>query len=87
MEPTRHDPPAPDRQGRTWLTNLRLPEEADRRWRVAIDGRGRIATLQPLPPGSRAAGSDCTSIGATAMESMPPESASAMQHADDKRVT
>jgi N-acetylglucosamine-6-phosphate deacetylase len=58
MEPTRHDPPAPDRQGRTWLTNLRLPEEADRRWRVAIDGRGRIATLQPLPPGSRAAGSD-----------------------------
>lgn len=58
MEPTRHDPPAPDRQGRTWLTNLRLPEEADRRWRVAIDGQGRIAALQPLPPGSRAAGSD-----------------------------
>ena len=58
MEPTRHDPPTPDRLGRTWLTNLRLPEEANRRWRVAIDGQGRIAALQPLPPGSRAAGSD-----------------------------
>jgi N-acetylglucosamine-6-phosphate deacetylase len=58
MEPTRHDPPTPDRLGRTWLTNLRLPEEANRRWRVAIDGEGRIAALEPIPTGSRAAGID-----------------------------
>jgi len=30
----------------------------DRLWRVAIDGQGRIAALQPITAGSRAAGSD-----------------------------
>jgi len=30
----------------------------DRLWRVAIDGQGRIASLQPITPGSCAAGSD-----------------------------
>jgi N-acetylglucosamine-6-phosphate deacetylase len=47
-----------------WLRDVRLPEaglcthRANRRWRVGIDGEGRIARLQPLPPGSAAAGDD-----------------------------
>jgi len=31
---------------------------AEQRWRVAIDQEGRIASLHPLPPGSRGAGAD-----------------------------
>ena len=47
-----------------WLSNVRLPQGSpcshrrDRRWRVAIDGAGRIAHLEPLAPGSAAAGDD-----------------------------
>ncbi len=67
------DPTGPDRQGLRWLTNVRLPESSachrprresgdpqspERRWRVAIDAQGSIASLHPLSPGSSAAGSD-----------------------------
>ena len=47
-----------------WLSNVRLPQGSpcshrrDRRWRVAIDGAGRIAHLEPLSAGSAAAGDD-----------------------------
>jgi N-acetylglucosamine-6-phosphate deacetylase len=47
-----------------WLSNLRLPESSrcshagQRTWRVGIDGDGRIATVQPTPAGSAAAGED-----------------------------
>jgi N-acetylglucosamine-6-phosphate deacetylase len=47
-----------------WLSNVRLPQGSpcshrrDRRWRVGIDGAGRIAQLEPLAPGSAAAGDD-----------------------------
>ncbi|MFZ0407050.1 MAG: N-acetylglucosamine-6-phosphate deacetylase [Cyanobium sp.] len=47
-----------------WLTNLRLPDcrvpdqAPQRRWRVGLDDAQRIAVLQPLAPGSSAAGED-----------------------------
>jgi N-acetylglucosamine-6-phosphate deacetylase len=52
-----------------WLTHVRLPmlqpagkaataAEPDRFWRVGIDDGGRIARLEPLAPGSQAAGED-----------------------------
>lgn len=47
-----------------WLTNLRLAgddpalAEAGWRWRVGVDGEGRIARVRPTPPGSRAGGED-----------------------------
>jgi len=45
-----------------WLTNLRLPTSAgqapERRWRVGLDDGQRIAVVQPLDAGSRAAGED-----------------------------
>ena len=45
-----------------WLTNLRLPSSAgqapERRWRVGLEDGQRIAVVQPLDPGSRAAGED-----------------------------
>ena len=47
-----------------WLVNVRLAEASvcthrrDRRWRVGIDGEGRIRRLQPTPAGSAAAGED-----------------------------
>ncbi len=46
-----------------WLSNLRLPNAApshasqpNRRWRVGLDGHGQIAAVEPLAPGSAAAG-------------------------------
>ncbi len=45
-----------------WLSDVRLPEagpcthRANRRWRVGVDGEGRIARVEPLPPGTVAAG-------------------------------
>jgi N-acetylglucosamine-6-phosphate deacetylase len=47
-----------------WLSNVRLPEgtacthRRDRRWRVAVDGDGRIARVEPIAPGGAAAGDD-----------------------------
>jgi N-acetylglucosamine-6-phosphate deacetylase len=47
-----------------WISNVRLPLTAhcshggDRRWRMAVDGEGWITTLEPIPPGSSAAGDD-----------------------------
>jgi N-acetylglucosamine-6-phosphate deacetylase len=43
-----------------WHTNLRLPLPAEdgRRWRLGVADDGRIASLQPLPPGSCGAGDD-----------------------------
>ena len=51
-----------------WLTNLRLPasqpegqpggQDPQRRWRIGLDDAERIALVQPLDPGSRAAGDD-----------------------------
>jgi N-acetylglucosamine-6-phosphate deacetylase len=46
-----------------WLSNVRLPEAAARAgsaglWRVGLDGQERIAVLDRLPPGSKAAGED-----------------------------
>jgi N-acetylglucosamine-6-phosphate deacetylase len=90
MDRWSSDPSPPDRLGRTWLSNVRLPPDGhpgllgpaggagrgramragrgaagagrpwdpEQRWRVAIDGDGRIATLHPLPRGSRGAGDD-----------------------------
>jgi N-acetylglucosamine-6-phosphate deacetylase len=60
MESTRPAPHPPDRQGLTWLTNLRLPADPnpDQRWRAAIDPQGTLTSLQPLAPGSRSAGID-----------------------------
>jgi len=97
MDRWSSDPSPPDRLGRTWLSDVRLPPEGrpgalgppgspegrgeagpagrgaagaggagragglrdpEQRWRVAIDRDGRIAALQPLPPGSRGAGDD-----------------------------
>jgi N-acetylglucosamine-6-phosphate deacetylase len=65
---TSPDPAAGDRQGRRWLSNVRLPERSacshprrqrqGRRWRVAIDAQGCIAALQPLAADSHAAGCD-----------------------------
>ena len=45
-----------------WLTDVRLPLErvcghgAGPRWRIGLDGENRIAALEPVDPGSRAAG-------------------------------
>lgn len=42
-----------------WLSNLRLPDAThppSRRWRVGLDGHGQIAAVEPLAPGSAAAG-------------------------------
>lgn len=47
-----------------WLSNVRLPQGSpcthrrDRRWRLAVNGAGRIAHLEPLSAGSAAAGDD-----------------------------
>jgi N-acetylglucosamine-6-phosphate deacetylase len=47
-----------------WISNVRLPlttrcsHGGDRRWRVAVDGEGWITALEPIPPGSSAAGDD-----------------------------
>lgn len=47
-----------------WLTNVRLPggspctHRRGRRWRVGLDGEGRITNLEPLGAGSAAAGED-----------------------------
>jgi N-acetylglucosamine-6-phosphate deacetylase len=47
-----------------WISNVRLPltsrcsHGGDRRWRVAVDGEGWITALEPIPPGSSAAGAD-----------------------------
>jgi len=47
-----------------WISNVRLPLTArcshggDRRWRVAVDDEGWITALEPIPPGSSAAGDD-----------------------------
>jgi len=47
-----------------WISNVRLPlttrcsHGGDRRWRVAVDGDGWITALEPIPPGSSAAGDD-----------------------------
>ncbi len=44
-----------------WHTNLRLPEPAaaaQRRWRLGVDGDGRIACLEPLDQASHSAGED-----------------------------
>jgi N-acetylglucosamine-6-phosphate deacetylase len=44
-----------------WLSNIRLPQSAaaagqGQRWRVGVDERQQIAVVEPLPPGSCAAG-------------------------------
>lgn len=42
-----------------WLSNLRLPDAThhpSRRWRVGLDGADQIAAVEPLAPGSAAAG-------------------------------
>jgi N-acetylglucosamine-6-phosphate deacetylase len=47
-----------------WLSNVRLPEgtpcahRRDQRWRVAVDGDSRLVRLDPIAPGSAAAGED-----------------------------
>jgi N-acetylglucosamine-6-phosphate deacetylase len=47
-----------------WLSNVRLPQgtpcthRRGQRWRVALDGEGCIAQLEPLAAGSAAAGDD-----------------------------
>ncbi|MEB3324451.1 MAG: N-acetylglucosamine-6-phosphate deacetylase [Cyanobacteriota bacterium] len=47
-----------------WLSNVRLPQgtpcthRRGQRWRVGVDGEGCIAQLEPLAPGSAAAGDD-----------------------------
>ncbi|MFM7087414.1 MAG: N-acetylglucosamine-6-phosphate deacetylase [Cyanobium sp.] len=47
-----------------WLTNVRLPQQRacshrrDHLWRLGLDDNGRIARLEPLPPGARARGED-----------------------------
>ena len=47
-----------------WLTNVRLPggspctHRRDQRWRVGLDGDGRITRLAPIGAGSAAAGED-----------------------------
>ncbi|MEB3331565.1 MAG: N-acetylglucosamine-6-phosphate deacetylase, partial [Synechococcaceae cyanobacterium] len=47
-----------------WLSNLRLPLASrcshgeGRRWRVGLDAGGRIERVEPLDPGSTAAGED-----------------------------
>ena len=60
MQSPRFDAAAAPGRASTWLTNLRLPSDADpdRRWRAGLDGAGTLVSLQSLPPGSRAAGID-----------------------------
>jgi len=47
-----------------WITNLRLPRTArcrhgaEQRWRVGVDADGAIQELEPIAPGSAAAGCD-----------------------------
>ena len=47
-----------------WLSNVRLPRASrcshghDRRWRVAVDGDGAIAAVEPIASGGAAAGED-----------------------------
>ncbi|MFY7696487.1 MAG: N-acetylglucosamine-6-phosphate deacetylase, partial [Cyanobium sp.] len=47
-----------------WLSNVRLPQgtpcthRRGQRWRVGLDDEGCIARLEPLAPGSAAAGDD-----------------------------
>ncbi len=47
-----------------WISNVRLPltsrcsHGGDRRWRVAVDDKGLITAVEPIPPGSSAAGDD-----------------------------
>ena len=46
------------------LCNVRLPgcgdssQASDQRWRLSLDAHGRITALEPIPPGSSAAGDD-----------------------------
>jgi N-acetylglucosamine-6-phosphate deacetylase len=60
MESPRPAAPAAEGPAATWLTNLRLPTDRtpSQRWRVGLDRQGTITALQPIPPGSRAAGLD-----------------------------
>ncbi len=47
-----------------WISNVRLPRArrcshgSQQRWRVAVDGDGLIAAVEPIPAGSTAAGDD-----------------------------
>ncbi|MCF8141708.1 MAG: N-acetylglucosamine-6-phosphate deacetylase [Cyanobium usitatum Tobar12.5m-G36] len=47
-----------------WLSNVRLPQAkrcshgANQRWRIGLDDDNLISLVEPLPPGSRAAGDD-----------------------------
>jgi N-acetylglucosamine-6-phosphate deacetylase len=47
-----------------WISNVRLPltsrcsHGGDHRWRVTVDGNDWITALEPIPPGSSAAGDD-----------------------------
>ena len=47
-----------------WISNVRLPRArrcshgSQQRWRVAVDGEGLVAAVEPITPGSTAAGDD-----------------------------
>jgi N-acetylglucosamine-6-phosphate deacetylase len=41
-----------------WLSNVRLPEASPCRWRIGLDGDGRVRQIERLAAGSAAAGDD-----------------------------